>query len=83
MSSKHGAGHYTGVTVDIHGNILATRTDRGKYFVEVHRTDEELIFFIDSHNDKLKRPSGLIATSDYKVHVCDLGNHSLKTYRYK
>lgn len=51
--------------------------------MEVHRAEDGILFYIDSFTDKLKRPSGLITTDDYKLYVCDLGNHSLKKYQYK
>lgn len=77
------AGYYSGLTLDIHGNILATKSERGRSFVEVHRIEDSTLFFIDSFGDKLKRPSGLITTPDYHVYVCDLGNDSLKKYKYR
>ncbi|KAF6038629.1 hypothetical protein EB796_003075 [Bugula neritina] len=76
-------GFYSGITVDVHGNILATKTERGRACVEVHRIQDHILFYIDSFSDKLKRPAGLITTPDYHVYVCDLGNDSLKKYKYR
>lgn len=78
-----GSGFYSGITVDVHGNILATKTERGRCCVEVHRIADSILFYIDSFTDKLKRPSGLVTTHDYVVYVCDLGNDSLKKYKYR
>lgn len=76
-------GHYSGITVDKRGNILATKTERGRSFIEVHRIEDQITFYIDSFADKMKRPLGLITTDEHVVYVCDLGNHSLKKYQYK
>ena len=74
---------YYGVTVDIHGNILATKRENKRCFIEVHRYEDGLKFHIDSIGDKLKRPAGLTTTDKYSVYVCDLGNDLLKQYRYR
>ena len=76
-------GFYAGLAIDKHGNILATKSEKGRSFIEVHRIEDSTLFYIDSYNDKLKRPSGLITTDDYHVYVCDLGNDSLKKYKYR
>ncbi|XP_013385900.1 tripartite motif-containing protein 2-like [Lingula anatina] len=76
-------GQYSGLTVDRHGNILALRSEKGRSYVQVFNASERLLFTIDSHDDKLKRPSGLAATQDFKVVVVDLGNDCIKKFRYK
>ncbi|KAL3862563.1 hypothetical protein ACJMK2_008523 [Sinanodonta woodiana] len=76
-------GEYGGLVVDSGGLILATRTEKGKSFVQVLNSSGKLMFCIDSYDDKLKRPSGLAATLDGYVYVIDLGNCCLKKFRYK
>ena len=75
-------GQYGGVTMDTHGNILATRTERGKSFIQVFNPSKKLIFEIDSHDDKLRRPSGIAALSAGRLVVADLGNDCIKVFRY-
>ena len=76
-------GQYGGVTVDRFGNILASRTEKGKYLVQVFSPSRKFLFNIDSLDDKLKRPSGLVTSGDHHVVVVDLGNDCIKKYRYK
>lgn len=71
-------GQYHGVTVDRHGNILATRSN----FVQVFNAQKKWVFDIDSFDDKLNRAHGLSATTDGHVYVADLGNDCLKVFRY-
>lgn len=78
-----GKGQFGGITVDAGGFILATRTEKGKSFVQVFNSSGKLMFYIDSFDDKLKRPSGLATTADHHVYVVDLGNDCIKKYRYK
>lgn len=75
-------GQYGGVTMDSRGNILATRTEKGKSFIQVFSPGKKLIFEIDSFNDKLKRPSGIAALPGGRVAVADLGNDCIKIFRY-
>ena len=84
ISSGSGAkGHYGGVTIDSNGNILATRTEKGRSFVQVFNRDRQWLFNIDSDEDRLKRPSGLATLHNQKVIVVDLGNDCIKIFRYK
>ncbi len=76
-------GQYGGVTIDLDGNILATRSEKGKCFVQVYDCSRKLLFEIDSFADKLKRPSGLAVLPDGKVVVADLGNDCIKIFRYQ
>jgi tripartite motif-containing protein 2/3 len=41
------------------------------------------LYVIDSHDDKLKRASGLAVMADFRLVVADLGNDCLKKFRYK
>ena len=82
-SKKDKPGSYGGVAVDVHGNILATRSERGKSVVQVFNSQFQLICTIDSHEDKLKRPAGLACSRDGQtVLVADLGNDAVKMFRY-
>lgn len=78
-----GKGQFCGLNVDAGGLILATKTEKSKSYVQVLNSSGKLMFCIDSHFDKLKRPSGLATTIDHHVYVVDLGNHCVKKYRYK
>lgn len=75
-------GTYGGVTMDRHGSILATRQEKGKCFIAYFGANGNLKFTIDSNDDKLKRPSGLAVLDDGHVLVVDLGNDSVKKFRY-
>ena len=74
-------GQFSGITVDSQGNILASKMERG--LIEVYSPERKLRFVIDSFDDKMKRPNGLVATSDFQVIVADLGNNCIKKFRYK
>ena len=82
-ASEETDGNYTGITVDHFGNVLASKSYRGRGWLEIYNGDKQLINVIDSYFDRLRRPSGLAATSDHHVFVADLGNNCLKKYRYK
>ncbi len=75
-------GQYGGVTVDLQGNILATRSAKGKSVIQVFNSKGEFQFDIDSFDDKLKRPSGLTTLPCGHVIVADLGNDCIKKFRY-
>ncbi len=51
--------------------------------VHVFHCSGKLLYSLDSHSDRLKRPSGLAVLSDYRVLVADLGNNCVKKYFYK
>uniref|UniRef100_A0A1B6CX18 B-box C-terminal domain-containing protein n=1 Tax=Clastoptera arizonana TaxID=38151 RepID=A0A1B6CX18_9HEMI len=78
-----GRGRYGGVAVDSEGMVIASRSEKGRNFVQVFRlSDGALLSTLDSHESKLKRPSGLATTNDRHVVVVDLGNDCIKKYRY-
>ncbi|KAJ8943472.1 hypothetical protein NQ318_006325 [Aromia moschata] len=79
-----GKGRYGGITVDSENKILVSRMEqKGRTYVQVlSLTDNTLNLCIDSHDAKLKRPSGLATTNDNHVIVVDLGNNCIKKYRY-
>ncbi|KAF0286965.1 Tripartite motif-containing protein 2 [Amphibalanus amphitrite] len=76
-------GYYGGVTCDLLGNVLATRTEKSRHYVQVFSLDTgKLQFWIDSDGSRLRRPAGLACSDDGSVLVVDLGNNCLKQYRY-
>ncbi|CAG9865330.1 unnamed protein product [Phyllotreta striolata] len=79
-----GKGRYGGIAIDGENRVLLTRTEqKGRTFVQLlSLTDRSLNQCIDSHEAKLKRPSGLAVTGDNHVIVVDLGNSCVKKYRY-
>ncbi|CAH1977055.1 unnamed protein product [Acanthoscelides obtectus] len=79
-----GKGRYGGIVVDAENRVLLTRTEqKGRTYVQVlSLTDNSLNQCVDSHDAKLKRPSGLAVTQDNHVVVVDLGNNCVKKYRY-
>nr|CAD7424990.1 unnamed protein product [Timema monikensis] len=77
-----GKGRYGGVVVDGNNRIIATRSEKNRNYVQVLGLDDgSLVSTIDSHESKLKRPSGMAITSDRHVIVVDLGNNCIKKYR--
>lgn len=76
-------GHYGGLAYDGKGNLLATRVEKAKSFVQIFDyISGQLKFTLDSSDAKLKRPSCLVTTKDDHVIVADLGNDCIKKYRY-
>lgn len=69
--------------MDSEGMVVASRSEKGRNFVQVFRlSDGTLLSTLDSHDSKLKRPSGLTTTNDRHIIVVDLGNDCIKKYRY-
>lgn len=78
-----GRGRYGGVAVDNSGHIIATRSEKNRSYVQVlDFLNGSPVSVIDSHDSRLKRPSGLATTSDFHIIVVDLGNDCIKKYRY-
>lgn len=79
-----GKGRYGGIAIDTDNRILASRSEpKGRNYIQLlSLTDNNLNNIIDSHESKLKRPSGIAVTSDNHVIVVDLGNNCIKMYRY-
>jgi len=76
-------GSYGGVACDQLGNVLASRTEKSRHYVQVFSLDTgKLQFWIDSDGSRLRRPAGLACSDDGCVLVADLGNNCLKQYRY-
>ena len=55
----------------------------GKSMVNIYNATGKLLYSVNSHGDKLRRPQGLAALADFRVAVADLGNNCVKAYYYK
>ncbi|GFO22021.1 cellular tumor antigen p53 [Plakobranchus ocellatus] len=55
----------------------------GKSAVNVYSAAGKLLYMLNSHGDKLRRPQGLAVMADFRVGVADLGNNCIKAYYYK
>ncbi|XP_075237718.1 tripartite motif-containing protein 3-like isoform X2 [Lycorma delicatula] len=78
-----GRGRYGGVAVDTEGMLVASRSEKGRNFIQVFQLSSgSLLSTLDSADAKLKRPSGLTTTNDRHLIVVDLGNDCIKKYRY-
>lgn len=77
-------GRFGGIAIDAENKILASKTEqKGRNYLQLlSLVDKNLNNIIDSHESKLKRPSGIAITSDQHVIVVDLGNNCIKKYRY-
>ena len=74
---------FGGACHDGAGKFLATRLEKGRCVVQVYDSAaKKLLYEIDSHNDRLKRPSSLSSVKEGFVYVVDLGNDCVKKYRY-
>ncbi|XP_076451845.1 tripartite motif-containing protein 2-like [Babylonia areolata] len=78
-----GKGQYGGICVDGSSHILATKTEKGRSYVQVLSGGGKALYVLDSQADKLRRPSGLAPMSDFRLVVADLGNDCVKKFRYK
>jgi len=75
-------GIYSGVCMDNVGRYLATRTEKGRCIVQVFDSEGHWMFDVDSHDDRLRRPSGIDVDSAGCVYVADLGNDCVKKFPY-
>jgi len=83
ISSGQGVpGTYGGVCMDRNGQYLATRVEKGRSVIQVFSPTRQWLFDIDSVDDKIKRPSGLVTDDAGHVYVVDLGNDCVKKYWY-
>ena len=62
-------------------NVLVT--EHGNNRIQVFRCDGTFVSMIESKDDPLKDPRGLVVTRDGHVYVADAGNSSIKKYKYK
>ena len=62
-------------------NILVS--DEGNNRVQMFKCDGEFVSMIESKDDPLDMPCGLVVTGDGYVYVADFGNHCIKKYKYK
>ena len=76
-------GQYGGLCVDSSGHILATKTEKGRSYIQILSGGGKVLYIVDSQEDRLKRPSGVAVMSDFRLVVADLGNDCVKKYRYK
>lgn len=77
-------GLFSGVCVDEDGYILATHSHKQKSVVKVFEPQSNSSKFdIDSYDDKLYRPSGVVSLPGARLLVVDLGNDCVKVFRYK
>ncbi|XP_072387490.1 tripartite motif-containing protein 2-like isoform X1 [Diabrotica undecimpunctata] len=79
-----GKGRYGGIAIDLDNKVLLTRTEqKGRTYVQLlSLTENNVNQCIDSHDAKLKRPSGVAVITNHHVIVVDLGNNCVKKYRY-
>ena len=82
IGGSGGRGTYSGVCMDASGRYLATRSEKGRCIVQVFDTEGRWMFDVDSHDDRLRRPSGIDVDSDGFVYVADLGNDCVKKFPY-
>lgn len=74
---------FGGACYDEAGKFLATRLEKGRCVVQVYDSvARKLLYEVDSHHDRLKRPSSLSTIQGGYVYVVDLGNDCVKKYRY-
>ncbi len=93
LAQLGGNSTVSGVTVDSEGRVISCATgvqlvDKQKLsasLVVVSGYKGEFLYAIDSYAAKLKRPSGVCLTGadDCHILVADLGNNSVKKFRYK
>ena len=81
---SRGRGQYGGVVVDGSGRYLASRSERGRAMIQVFDSDRRWCFSIecDQQDTRLRRPSGLAVDCCGHVYVADLGNNSVRKFRY-
>lgn len=72
-----------GLAVDEDGYVLVTVNDKKSSYINVCHYKGQILYSIDSHAAKLKRPSGICIAADDHCIVADLGNNCIKKYRYK
>ena len=62
-------------------NILVSEEENNR--VQVFKCNGEFVSMIESKDDPLNMPCGLVVTGDGYVYVADFGNHCIKKYKYK
>jgi tripartite motif-containing protein 2/3 len=78
-----GKGRYGGLTMDSGNRIIATRSEKCRHYIQVLSSEEDKVLStIDSHESKLKRPSGVAVMPGHHIVVVDLGNDCVKKYQY-
>ncbi|CAB3381544.1 Hypothetical predicted protein [Cloeon dipterum] len=78
-----GRGRYGGLTMDSENRIIATRSEKCRHYIQVLSSEEDKVLStVDSHDSKLKRPSGVAVMPEHHIVVVDLGNDCVKKYQY-
>ena len=62
-------------------NILVSEEENNR--VQVFKCNGEFVSVIESKDDPLNSPYGLVVTEDGYVYVADFGNHCIKKYQYQ
>ena len=62
-------------------NILVA--DYGNNQIQIFKYDGTFVSMIESKDDPLKQPRGLVVTKDGYVYVVDSGNNCIKKYKYR
>ena len=57
--------------------------DGGNNRIQVFKCDGSFVSMIESQDDPLKTPRGLVVTKDGYVYVADCNNHCIKKYKYR
>ncbi|GFR94523.1 tripartite motif-containing protein 2-like [Elysia marginata] len=63
--------------------VKSSSNHTGKSVVNIYNATGKLLYSVNSHGDKLRRPQGLATLADFRVAVADLGNNCIKAYYYK
>ena len=69
-----------GIATD--GDLILV-ADKENNRIQVFRCNGTFVSTIESKDDPLKMPCGLLITGDGYVYVADMGNHCIKKYKYK
>ena len=69
-----------GVATD--GDLILV-ADSGNNRIQVFRCDGTFVSMIESKDDPLNTPMGLLITGDGYVYVADMNHHCIKKYKYK
>lgn len=79
-------GRYQGLTMDRNGLLLAVKSDKTGSHIQVFNFQEGTLHsVIDSHGEKLKRPTGICVSplGDRYAYIVDIGADCVRKFRYK
>lgn len=77
-----GKGRIGGLVCDADGRIVASRVEKSRSYVQVMSLGGKSLNIIDSKDSPLKRPCGVAVNPDNTCIVVDLGNDTVKKFRY-